>query len=100
MTPREDSIEAAIVAALQCHGWLVIPVQAERTNGGRRTRRHAMPGTPDLVALRAGQGVLIEVKRPTGKVRKAQALYHAYAAKHGVPVIVARGIEDVEDLCR
>ena len=100
MPQSEASVEAAITTLLQCRGWLVIPITAERPNDGKRTKRHADAGTPDLVALKDGRGVLIEVKREGGRVRKAQTLYHEYAAKHGVPVIVARGIEEVMELCQ
>lgn len=93
--PSESQVEDAITTALQLRGWLVIPITAERPDGGKRRKRHAMPGTPDLVALKDGKGVLIEVKRHGGAVRRSQEIYRAYAAKHGVAVILARSVEDL-----
>ena len=89
MTITEASVESAVTALLQTRGWLVLPLNAERPQKGKAARRQAMPGTPDLVALKDGRGVLIECKRPGGKRRRSQDLFTEYAAKHGVAVVLA-----------
>ena len=92
----EASVESAITSVLQCHGWLVIPLNAERPNGGKPQKRQAKAGTPDLAAFKNGRGILIECKRPKGgKVLASQKLFRPYAEKHGVPYVLALSVDDI-----
>ena len=72
---RRDENEAAIVAALQSLGWHVTKVSA--------------PGFPDLVCIRRGQVVHVEVKMPGGKMERAQVDLHEAWERAGlrIPVV-------------
>jgi len=95
----EAQIQQAIVNYLQALGWYVIVTdagEAARASRQRHRQGRMRPGTPDLVALRAGRGVLIEVKRVRGRLTERQRAEHEQARRCGVPVLVARSVEDVE----
>ena len=95
----EAQIQQAIVNYLQALGWYVIVTdagEAARASRQRHRQGRMRPGTPDLVALKDGRGVLIEVKRPRGRLTARQKWEHDVAKSRGVPVLVARSVEDVE----
>jgi len=95
----EAQLQQAIVNLLQAYGWYVIVTdagEAARASRQRHRQGRMRPGTPDLVALRDGRGVLIEVKRPRGRLTERQRAEHELARHCGVPVLVARSAEDVE----
>ncbi len=79
-----DSNQSEIVDALRRLGWDVID-----THGCAQY----VPGFPDLVAIRQGQVVGIEVKAPGGRLT-VDELAFAMAHPEWVPVVV-RTVEDV-----
>ena len=88
---KESEIRAAIKEYLQWTGWFVF----HHLQG-----LGCYPGLPDLEAVKDGQTVYIEVKTFTGKQRPDQIQFQADVEAHGGTYIVARGVEDVEQLNR
>jgi Holliday junction resolvase len=62
--PREASIVASIVRAAKESGWWVMKI-----HGGP----HQLAGVPDLLCLRQGRAVFLEVKQPGKKATPLQA---------------------------
>lgn len=59
----EQAIQKKITDRLKKEGWTVV-----------KLIKTTMNGIPDLMALRNGETMFIEVKRPTGKVAPLQEL--------------------------
>lgn len=87
----ETAIRRAIVEFLRLHGWKVARIVQSALSER---------GIPDLVAIRGGQTVWIEVKTAKGRLSKYQERWLQDLEDHGGWYIVARGIEDVEHLAR
>jgi Holliday junction resolvase len=62
---QESLIQSKIIKALQGKGWIVI-----------RLRSTSESGWPDLLALRNGRAVFLEVKDPKGKTSDLQSYKH------------------------
>lgn len=56
--------------------------------------QYQMAGLPDLMVLRGGRVVFIEVKTPSGRTSKVQDVVIAKIQRYGVPVCVARSPEE------
>jgi len=56
------------------------------------------PGLSDLVAIKNGKVVHIEVKTPTGKLSEYQQKFRDDVEAHGGEYLVARKVEDVQGL--
>lgn len=84
---RESVIQTRIREALEKADWIVIKLITT-----------SKPGIPDLMALRQGVTVFIEVKQITGKVAPLQKYRHTQLTAAGFECIVARGLKDVEHL--
>jgi len=56
------------------------------------------PGLSDLVAIKNGQAIHIEIKKPKGRQSEKQELFQADLEAVGGRYVIARGIEDVENL--
>jgi len=54
------------------------------------------PGIPDLVAIKNGVVLFIEIKGPKGKMRENQWGFHGNICTHGGHCVIARGYEDIE----
>ena len=85
----ETEIRNDIRNFLRLHGWKVVRIVQSVLSE---------KGIPDLIAVRGGQTVWIEVKRPTGKLSKEQEEFLEDLEDHGGWWIVARSVEDVEHL--
>lgn len=85
----ETAIRRAITDFLRLHGWKVARIVQSALSE---------KGIPDLVAIRGGETVWIEVKTPTGRLSKYQEAWLQDLENHGGWWIVARSIEDVEHL--
>ena len=70
-----------------------------RTADGRFFDTGLPEGFPDLIAL-PGNGIVafIEVKAPKGRLREAQRRFRDWATAKGYIYVVARSVEDVEDI--
>jgi len=76
---------------LRLHGWMVVRIH--QSLGSEK-------GIPDLVAVREGQTVWIEVKAPKGRLSEYQERWLQDLENHDGSWLVVRGIEDVERLSR
>jgi Holliday junction resolvase len=59
----ESKIQTKIKKKLEAEGWLVI-----------KLIRTSVNGIPDILALKNGKAIFIEVKQPTGKISEVQKL--------------------------
>jgi len=96
--PLERDIGAAIMQLLGYHGWVVYKTdagEAARVGRKRGFRGTLTPGAPDLIALKGGCGVAVEVKRPGGRLRKSQEREHRRLLLAGVPTIIVHSIDEM-----
>lgn len=84
---RESDIQAAIRDYLGWHGWFCWKVH--QSLGSYK-------GVSDLIAVKAGRVLFIEVKTSTGRLGVHQQAFRDELTRHGGTYIVARSIEDVE----
>ncbi len=82
----ESDIQATIKEYLQLHGWFVVKIH--QSLGSYK-------GIADLYALRNGQHVWIEVKKPNGRLSEYQGKFRDDVITHGGKYIIATCIEDV-----
>ena len=94
---KESALQALIVKYLTLNGWLVIHIPNQLSRG-KITHAGILPGAPDLIALKNGQCVFIEVKAAGGRLSEKQAYIHELIKKQGFEVIVARSLDDVKSL--
>lgn len=87
----ETEIQAEIVKALIAHGWEVLRLNAGRKGG---IRLHPS-GTPDLLAMRNGNSVFIEVKKPGEEPTDIQKARHKEINANGFPVYVFHSVEEL-----
>jgi Holliday junction resolvase len=83
---RESLIQSSIISYLAKHGWLV--VKLIQTN---------MNGIPDLMALKDGKTVFIEVKQPGKKPNDLQAYRIEKLNKAGFEAFYATSLQDVSN---
>lgn len=88
--PKEAEIQNSIRECLRWNGWFVI--RHQQTLGSHR-------GLSDLTAIKDGVTVYIEVKTKTGVLSADQEAFKEEIEAHGGKYIVARSIEDVQELC-
>ena len=94
---KESAVQRAIVQALSYAGWVVMHIPNQSTRGRQRWAG-LMPGAPDLVAVKHGRVVFLEVKTERGKVSEKQSEVHDLLRLHGMEVRVVRNIDDIMDL--
>ena len=87
--PKESEIRAEVKEYLQWTGWFVY----YNLQG-----LGSYPGLSDLVAVKGGRVVHIELKRPTGKQSQDQVQFQRDIEAAGGEYLVARGVADVEHL--
>ena len=93
--PLEKEIQKQIVRFLNLRGWWVYSTSQgyRKERGGTRTT----PGLPDLFAMGYQRSLWIEVKRPGGKVRAAQAQFAQLCNRYEIPHLIAYSLQDVID---
>lgn len=84
---KESIIQSNIKRKLEISGWFVTKLLQTTTNG-----------IPDLLALRDGRVVFIEVKQPGKKPTILQSYRHEQIRKKGFEVITATGFNDINHL--
>lgn len=85
-TPKESDILRQCRDCLRLRGWLVYRMQ--QGLGAHR-------GFPDLVAVRAGQVLFIEVKTPRGRLSRYQEQFRDEITEQGCTYLVVRSVEDI-----
>lgn len=86
--PLESKVQADLIQHLHSTNWFVTKVNLA-----------SVAGFPDLIAIKDGRTVFIEVKRPGGSPRKLQEVCHRKLKEHGAEVFVYDGTIDFEELC-
>jgi hypothetical protein len=80
MPPRsnatERNVQDAIVARLRVHGWMVRELSQPQAVRGE------LVGVPDIVAWKMGVTMLVECKRPGGRVRPSQLSFEREIRSH------------------
>jgi len=75
--PLESVVQARIIKRMEAQGYYVIKLMLTNKNG-----------IPDLLCLKDGQALFIEVKRPGEKTRPLQELRHEELMRLGFDVKV------------
>jgi len=90
--PLESTIQAQIVQALKLTGWTVMEAFKGSARGGVV---YSTPGIPDLIVVKSGRVVFLEVKRPkTGKLSPSQRTLHAELGNAGAALHVVTGVQE------
>jgi len=88
----EESIQSAIVDYLRYSGWTVFQYAQIRAHGKLGGIIEA--GHPDLLAIKNGFHLWIEVKRLGEELSPKQAMVHGTLRDAGALVVVWRSVED------
>jgi len=72
----ERDVQDAIVHRLRWHGWMVREISQRNAVTGD------LIGIPDVIAFKSGHTLLIECKRPGGRVRYSQIVFSAEIDDH------------------
>lgn len=87
--PIETECEKTIVQAAMRYGWLVHGTRAAMTAKGEwRTALKGHPGFPDLILVRDGQLLIVELKRHPNKVEPSQQIWLDSLRAAGVNALV------------
>jgi Holliday junction resolvase len=85
---KESSIQAKIAKRLKENGWLVT-----------KLIQTSMNGIPDLMAIRKGNVIFLEVKKPGEDASELQKYVIDNINKAGCFSAVVRSVEDVDVFC-
>lgn len=94
----ELQLQRAILELLQMSGWWATHIPAGSPDRKWRRRMAAagyVAGTPDVVAVKDGRTLWVEVKLPGRSLTPAQVLVHRDLDDQGAEVILARSIDDI-----
>jgi Holliday junction resolvase len=83
----EKNIQSSIRDHLRQNGWLVIKLVVT-----------SMFGVPDLLCIKGGKVVFIEVKQPGKKPTALQVATHIKLTGHGVQVLIATSVNDIRGM--
>lgn len=98
--PLEKEIQKQIHQYLTLHGWLVIrlnsgAVVGEHNGRKRFVRFNDAPGVSDLLCIRDGRALFVEVKRPGKIPNEKQREFLDRALRHGAAAIWVQSIEQL-----
>lgn len=85
---KESQLQTQIKERLTKHGWFVVKLMTTSVNG-----------MPDLMAIRKGRVIFLEVKTQEGVFSKLQEYYIDKLNELGVFARVVRSVEDVDVFC-
>ncbi|MFH1604498.1 MAG: VRR-NUC domain-containing protein [Pseudomonadota bacterium] len=88
----EAQLQRDCMKLLRLCGWYVRPAPKESYKAGIPT------GEPDLLAVRPGRGLWLELKTPDGKVSDVQRDWHKWARGRGDEIHVIRSIDELREL--
>jgi Holliday junction resolvase len=92
VTP-EGKIKAEIREYLDKTGWYAFNVAQFNKKG---YKIHG--GISDLIAIKNGQVLFIEVKTPTGTLLESQVEFSREIVEHGGKYVIARSVEDLMEI--
>lgn len=96
-TIREADVLAACLELLRMRGIVHWRNNTGATKIGGRYVRFGTPGSPDIVACIEGRFVGIEVKRPGGKLSKAQEAVGMSLVNSGGIYLVVQDVKELSD---
>lgn len=82
---KESSVQTSIIKFLKYEGWFVTKLVSTSTSG-----------IPDILAIRKGKTIFIEVKRIGGKTSSIQDYRIKELKSHGVEVFVFDNLQDAK----
>jgi Holliday junction resolvase len=85
---KESQLQTQIKNRLTKHGWLVVKIISSSMNG-----------IPDLMCIRKGVVMFLEIKNDVGVVAPLQEYVMKVLNSHQVHSRVVRSIEDVDVYC-
>jgi hypothetical protein len=103
MVERESDIQRAIcdyLAYRKVFFWRqnTAPTFDRASQTYRAMPKYAMRGVPDIIAIKGGQFIGLEVKTATGRLSADQKTFEAYSKQAGAQYHVVRSINDVQRL--
>lgn len=93
----EKAIEHQIEGYLRMKGYYVQKMQAGSMFVEGRRIKMSKAGTPDILAIKDGQAIWIEVKAPKGKVTVLQETKMKELESYGCKCYIAHSVEEVRD---
>lgn len=84
---KESSVQTSIKKYLKDNGWFVTKLISTST-----------AGIPDLMAIKNGQTIFVEVKRKGGKTSAIQDYRISELRQYGVKVFISDSLEDFKSL--
>lgn len=97
--PLETAVQKQIKDYLGIRGWFVSNIRERYSKSGGQ---FSDPGIPDLICIKRGRVVMLEVKRPRSSYSKPndnQKAWHAEWQRQGGEVYVVRSVEDAMEVC-
>lgn len=100
---KESEIQEQIVSYLKMKGYFVFAVPNGTILGANNNFRYAnflkkqgvLAGASDLIALKNGEAIFVEVKTQKGKLSTAQKQFKQDVEERGFNYIVARDVADI-----
>lgn len=86
---KESEIQKKIKTRLEEFGWIIVKLIQTNLNG-----------IPDLLCLRNGVAVFIEVKSEDGEISHLQLYRIEKIEEQNFKVIIATSLQDIEYLCK
>lgn len=91
----EGQIQKQAIELLKLSGYLVFRLNSGRA---RNNIRLCPPGTPDLLAVKQGRVLWIEMKKPGGVLSESQVDMITALMNHGQEVAVVSGILELQEM--
>lgn len=100
---KESDIQASICAYLSARRHFFwrnnnAPIYDPTRQAFRAMPKYTMRGLPDIIVIKDGWFIGLEVKRPRGAVSPHQKAFAALCSEHGAEYYVVRSIEDVQEV--
>lgn len=92
----EQQIMNSIIQYLSLKRHLVFRMNSGAMKMDKRFMRFGCPGMADLLVVKEGRAIWIEVKAPKGKMSELQKTFQDTVETAGCWYILAKSIEDVE----
>lgn len=83
----ESQLRSNIVRVLKRRKWLVMPL-TERSSSGY----------PDMMIIKDGRVVFVELKRQSGKIEPIQLYWNELLKKNGVEAYFVRSVDDIKKI--
>lgn len=101
----KEGVRESIKGYLTTRGWFVSTIKERYFPKGAKKGQFSDPGIPDLICIKNGRVVMLEVKRPLSPTTRysqpsdSQKKWHAEWQAQGGEVYVVRSLEDALEVC-